>query len=135
MVRHVRQYGAARTDVCDYRTTLTALCSQAGAWGNSGVRKEAPQPLRDYLDRQPKPILKSHLRLWEELSGEYGFEAATAAMERSLRDGQLSASDARVVAARITGYGIDTPAETGPGLEVYDAAFLGQSVESRGVQA
>jgi hypothetical protein len=29
-----------------------------------------------------------------------------------------------VLAARITGYGIDTPPEPGPSLSVYDQAFL-----------
>ena len=36
----------------------------------------------------------------------------------------LSALSASVLAARITGYGITTPPETGPSLDIYDEAFL-----------
>ena len=33
-------------------------------------------------------------------------------------------SDATILAARITGYGIDTPPEPGPSLKIYDQTFL-----------
>ena len=36
----------------------------------------------------------------------------------------INICDASVLAARITGYGISTPPETGPSLEIYDEAFL-----------
>ena len=36
----------------------------------------------------------------------------------------VNKSDAVILAARITGYGIYTPPEPGPSLEVYDQAFL-----------
>ena len=51
LVRHKRMYGDIRTDVIDYATTLAVLSRNAGAWQNSGLRKELPDPLREYLDR------------------------------------------------------------------------------------
>ena len=63
IVRHRRQYGDVRTDVSDYSTTLSVLSRNAGARNNSGIRKELPDPLRDYLDGLEKPELKEKLRL------------------------------------------------------------------------
>ena len=45
-------------------------------------------------------------------------------MEMAFSRGYINICDASVLAARITGYGINTPPETGPSLEVYDEAFL-----------
>ena len=119
IVRHRRQYGDVRTDVSDYSTTLS----------NSGIRKELPDPLRDYLDGLEKPELKEKLRLMSGLNDEYGYRAAVDAMTMSLKNGDVNSSDATIIAQRITGYGIDTPPESGPSLEVYDRAFLGPGRE------
>lgn len=53
-----------------------------------------------------------------ELTNQYGFQAAACAR------GNINICDASVLAAWITGYGISTPPETGPSLEIYDEAFL-----------
>ena len=45
-------------------------------------------------------------------------------MERSIRDDELNASDATVLAERIAGFGLDTQPTPGPSLAVYDDAFL-----------
>ena len=124
LVRHDRQFGADRTDSSDYSTTLAVLSHSAGAWQNSGVRKEVTDPLREYMDGLPKPILKNCLAMMNELTGTYGFMAAVKAMDMALRDNRISASDAKIIAERITGYGIDTPSDSGPSLDVYDKAFL-----------
>lgn len=129
IVRHRRQYGDVRTDVSDYSTTLSVLSRNAGAWNNSGIRKELPDPLRDYLDGLEKPELKEKLRLMSGLNDEYGYRAAVDAMTMSLKNGDVNSSDATIIAQRITGYGIDTPPESGPSLEVYDRAFLGPGRE------
>ena len=47
----------------------------------------------------------------------------------ALHNGNINESDVTVLAARITGYGIDTPPEIGPSLNVYDYAFLPMAVE------
>ena len=59
-----------------------------------------------------------------ELTNQYGFLAAASAMEMACVRGIINICDASVLAARITGYGITTPPETGPSLEIYDEAFL-----------
>lgn len=125
LVRHRRQFGDRRTDLTDYSTTVSMLMRRCGAWNNSGVRREVPDPLREYLDHADRPLLKSCLSLLNELTQEYGFRPAATAMDLALRDGRISKSDAKIIAARITGYGIDTPPAEGPSLDVYDDTFLG----------
>jgi transposase len=124
LVRHERQFGETETEICDYGTTLALLCHKSGAWGNSGVRRETPDLLREYMDSQPRPALRNSIGIMKELTDQYGFRPALSAMEMTLRNGKLNVCDASVIAARITGYGIDTPAEAGPPLSVYDEAFL-----------
>ena len=111
-------------DVSDYTTTLAVLMKNSGAWGNSGLRQETPDALRTYMDAQPKEKLKDCLRIMNELTNQYGFQAAASAMEMACARGNINICDASVLAARITGYGISTPPEAGPSLEIYDEAFL-----------
>lgn len=121
---HRRAFGEGRTDISDYSTTLAVLMKNSGAWGNSGLRRETPDALRIYMDAQPKEKLKDCLRIMNGLTSQYGFHAAACAMEMACARGSINICDASVLAARITGYGIYTPPETGPSLEVYDKAFL-----------
>lgn len=58
------------------------------------------------------------------LNDEYGYDAAVNALAMSLKNGNVNSSDAKIIAQRITGYGIDTPPESEPSLKVYDLAFL-----------
>ena len=124
IARHRRQYGKERTDVSDYSTSLRALQKNAGAFRNSGIRKALPDPLREYMDGLERPLLKEKLRLMSRLNDEYGYAAAVDAMNKALRHGNVNASDAKIIAQRISGYGIETPPEAGPPLTVYDEAFL-----------
>lgn len=121
---HRRVFGEGRSDVSDYSTTLAVLMKNAGAWENSGLRRETPDALRAYMDAQPKEKLKDCLRIMNELTNQYGFEAAVSAMEMASARGNINICDTSVLAARITGYGIHTPPETGPSLSVYDEVFL-----------
>lgn len=123
---HRRIFGEGRSDISDYSTTLAVLMKNAGAWENSGLRKETPDMLRAYMDAQPKEKLKDCLRIMNELTNQYGFEAAVSAMELASTRGNINICDASVLAERITGYGIHTPPETGPSLAVYDEVFLGE---------
>lgn len=123
---HKRAFGNGRTDTSDHSTTLAVLMKNAGAWENSGLRRETPDALRAYMDSLPKGKLKDCLRIMNELTGQYGFPAAVSAMEMACARGKINICDASVLAARITGYGIDTPPGTGLSLAVYDAAFLGE---------
>ena len=124
LVRHRRQYGSERTDTLDYSTSLEMLSRNVGAWRNSGFRKEAPDFLREYIDNQSKAERKSTLRLLNDLSGQYGLDAAVQALQMAIQKKSVNQSDAAILAARITGYGIDTPPEPGPSLSIYDETFL-----------
>ncbi len=124
LVRHKRLYGKDRTDTRDYSTSLAMLSRNAGAWLNSGFRKEVPDLIRDYIDNQPKAERKSTLRLLNELSNQYGIQAAVDALKLAIEKNSVNKSDTAILAARITGYGIDTPPEPGPSLAIYDQTFL-----------
>lgn len=124
LIRHRRKYGKNRTDTMDYSTSLAVLSKNSGAWMNSGVRLDIPDALREYLDIQEKSVRKTYLELMSTLTDEYGYDAAVKAMELALGSGSINKSDASILAARITGYGIDTPPEAGPPLSVYDDELI-----------
>ncbi len=124
LVRHMRQYGENRTDTVDSSTSLDMLAKNIGAWNNSGFRKDAPELIREYIDGQSRAEQKSSIRLLGDLSKQYGYETAIAALEMAIKNNSVHKSDAAILAARISGYGINTPPEPGPSLSVYDAAFL-----------
>ena len=124
LVRHMRQYGNARTDTCDYSTSLEMLSKNIGAWDNSGFRKDAPELIREYIDNQPRVKRKSCVRLLSDLTKQYGYQAAVGTLELAIKSNSVNKSDTAILAARITGYGIDTPPEPGPSLEIYDQTFL-----------
>ncbi len=90
---HRRAFGDNRTDISDYSTTLSVLMKNSGAWGNSGLRHETPDVLRDYMDAQPKEKLKDCLRIMNELTNQYGFQAATSAMEMACTRGSINICD------------------------------------------
>lgn len=100
----------------------------SGAWHESGLRRETPDLLHAYLDAQPKEKRKDCLRIMNELTNQYGFQAAASAMEMAASWGNVDICDALVLAARITGYGIETPPQPEPSLSVYDEAFCGKVV-------
>ena len=76
------------------------------------------------------------MRLLNEVAHEYGYEDSLKAMEMAVKNGNVNKSDVTVLAARITGYGIETPPENGPNLSIYDELFIyGQNTLSREVHA
>lgn len=123
---HRRKYGDSRTDVSDYSTSLAMLLRNSGAWHNSGLRQQTPEPLRDYIDSQPRERRKDCLRIMNELTDQYDWPTAVKAMEMAAGRGEINICDAAVLAARVAGYGIDTPPEPGPPLTIYDQVFLGK---------
>lgn len=124
LVSHERRFRPERTDSNDYRTTLCTLTKNPGSWENSGIRRQAPALLRDYLDQQDRRNRKKQLRTLAELTSRYGLETALTAMERSIHGEHLSSCDAVVLAERIAGFGLDTKPTAGPSLALYDQAFL-----------
>ena len=53
----------------------------------------------------------------------------------AIRGNNVNKSDTAILAARITGYGINTPPGPGPSLDVYDQAFLPAKENRKGVVA
>ena len=125
LVRHRRQYGESRTDIIDYTTTLEMLNKNIGAWKNSGIRTEVPDMIRDYIDESDKQERKLCIRILSDLTKQYGYGAAEKALAMTISNGNVNTSDAAIIAARITGYGIDTPPDAGPSLAEYDRLLTG----------
>ena len=121
IVQHTRQYGSRRSDTVDYRTTLAMLMRNAGSWANSGIREMVPPALKEVMDSQPRDELKATLRAMHQLATTYSFETAIQALEAGIRINRTSFCDTAVLAARISEYGLDTAAEQGPDLKIYDA--------------
>jgi transposase len=120
LVGHTRQYGVQRSDSCDYRTSLAVLLKNVGAWPNSGIRELVPEALKALMDHQPREQLRSTLKTMHHLTLTYSFQTALEALEEGMRINRSGFCDTAILAARISGYGLDTPAETGQDLAVYD---------------
>ncbi|MGO9530804.1 MAG: IS21 family transposase [Syntrophobacteraceae bacterium] len=125
LVKHIRHYGAQRSDTCDYRTSLAVLMNNAGAWQNSGIRELVPAALKDTMDSQPRDELRATLRTMHHLTVTYSFETALQALEEGLRINRTAFCDAAALAARISGYGLDVAPGRGQDLHVYDELLLG----------
>lgn len=121
VVKHTRQYGSTRSDTLDHRTSVAMLLRNAGAWPNSGIREQVSPVLREFMDTQPRDELQATLRTLHALTNRYSFETAIAALDEGIRINRASFCDAAVLAARISEYGLDTAAEEGPDLNIYDA--------------
>lgn len=128
LVRHTRQYGSTRSDTVDYRTSLAMLLRNAGAWPNSGIRELVPAVVQEMMDNQPRSELKKTLRTLQLLTTRYSFETAVEALEEGIRINRASFCDTAVLAARISEYGLDTAAEAGPDLNIYDTLLDGAAV-------
>lgn len=117
---HRRRFGRTRTDSVDPRTSLTRLARHPGAWGNSAIREEAPEALRTCLDGYARDELRAVLQVWARLQGQYGPALALHALTDALARGRSVVADATVLAARLSTWGADRPADPGPDLAVYD---------------
>ena len=120
IVRHERRFGTQRSDSCDYRTSVAMLLKNPGAWKNSGIRESVPESLKQVMDRQSREELRSTLKTMKQLSTTYDFETALAALSEGIRINRNAFCDAAVLAARISGYGLNTPPDSGQDLSVYD---------------
>jgi len=129
LVQHARCYGSQRSDTCDYRTSLAVLMNNPGAWPNSGVREMVPLILKDAMDRQPKDDLRVTLRTMHQLTVSYNFETALQALQEGIRINRTAFTDTAVLAARISGYGLNSAPASGQDLRLYDE-FL-QKVENQ----
>ena len=121
VVQHTRQFGSRRSDTVDYRTSLAMLMRNAGSWQNSGIRELVSPALKEVMDRQPRDQLQATLRAMHQLTTTYSFETAIQALEAGIRINRTGFCDTAVLAARISEYGLDTAAEQGPDLKIYDS--------------
>ena len=119
-VVHSRRFGTERTDSLDYRTSLATLTKNIGAWRNSGVREIIPDKLRQHMDELCREDLRQTVRTLSMLTRNYSFETAVSALEAGFATQRTHFADAAVLAARMMGYGLDTPPEKGPDLTDYD---------------
>lgn len=120
LVSHPRSFSVERSDSLDHSTSLALLLKNVGAWRNSGLRGNISEELRQALDGQGRVELRKSLQLLSTLSDRYGFDTAIAAMDEAINRGSLNLCDTAVLAARLAGYGLDTPPELGPNLSQYD---------------
>ncbi len=125
VAQHTRQYGRQRSDTLDYRTSLAVLMQNAGAWKNSGVRELVSPMLKELMDNQPRDELRATLRTMHQLSTQYSFETALAALEEGIRINRTNFCDTATLAARISGYGLDTAPQPGHDLHAYDELLDG----------
>jgi len=125
LVSHPRHFGSQRSDTQDYRTSLAILMRNAGAWPNSGIREMVSDSLREVMDNQVRSDLQQTLRTMHSLSKVYDFEIAIRALDEGLKINRANFCDAAVLAARISGFGLDTAPESGPDLSGYDSLLRG----------
>lgn len=121
LVSHIRRFGKERTDSIDYRTSLSVLMRNVGAWPNSGVREMMPSSIRTYFDSMERDTLKDALRTLNLLSRNYSFERALEAFGMAIRNpGRTPFCDAAVFAARLADVGLGEEFQCSPDLAVYD---------------
>jgi len=125
MASHTRCYGQQRSDTCDYRTSISVLLNSPGAWPNSGIRELVPEALRKAMDSQQKDELRTTLRTMHHLTASYSFETALQALEEGLRINRMAFCDTAALAARISGYGLDSIPSRGQDLHLYDELLQG----------
>jgi hypothetical protein len=121
---HSRKYGAARTDITDYRTTISQLVKTPGAWRNSGLRGFLTGRLRDEMDGQNPGDLRDTLRTMNNLWDVFGLETAISALEEAAAAGRLDRASSTVIAMRLATQGLFPAHPPGPDLEIYDRQLL-----------
>ena len=121
---HPRAYGDAPTSSEDPSRQLELLCNRPGAWANSQVREALPDPLREWLDRQEKTVLRESLHTLKHADRDHGWHNAVTAMLQVLETtGTVDRASVELDAARLAdgkgGIEYDEPVD----LTEYDQAF------------
>ena len=121
---HPRAYGDAPTSSEDPSRQLELLCNRPGAWANSQVREALPDPLREWLDRQGKTVLRESLHTLKHADRDHGWQNAVTAMLQVLETtGTVDRASVELDAARLAdgkgGIEYDEPVD----LTEYDQAF------------
>ncbi len=125
IISYPREYGGKATCSDNVLSDLRLLGRKPGAFRNSHVRDMLTQSVKNHLDSLGKTELRTQVETMAELTGSVGFDTVSKAMDETLRrTDRLSTSDLRIVCLRMSGYGIDTPPESGPSLADYDNLLM-----------
>jgi hypothetical protein len=121
---HPRAYGDMPTSSEDPSRQLELLGNRPGAWPNGQVGQALPDPLREWLDRQEKTVLREGLHTLKHADRDHGWQNAVTAMLQILETtgttnragGEL---DTARLAAGTRAVDYDEPVD----LTEYDQAF------------
>jgi transposase len=106
LTTHKRMYGTTRTDSIDFRTSVSRLFQNPGAWRNSGIREIIPPVLKDTMDKLEKQHLKEALGIMKHLCAHYSFETCIQAMTQAALNNCMDNHSAMVLAARMSSSGL-----------------------------
>ena len=117
LVTHMRSFGSTRTDTNDYSTSIAMLTKNVGAWGNSGVRMDASEDLRNLMDSLDRKNQRNMLKYLQQLTDQYGYDTALDTLSYVAKSGVITEESINQAAAQISLFGnadVTTP------LEQYD---------------
>lgn len=104
IVSHKRLYGRERQQRMDWLPYLTQLSRRPAALKYSGVYAMMPEPLQQWVERQPRDAVGKALSVIAELTERSDFHTACAAVSDSLRQGVCDADSLEALYDRITRY-------------------------------
>lgn len=124
-----REFGEERTTTSDALTQLESLQYKAGSWPNSILREQMPSnTVRSYIDSLARKDAGESLRALCAAAHLFSYPVALDAFEQCLAGiKHPSADDVRIVARRISTYGLCEPENaTGVDLSKYDVLVSGK---------
>ncbi|MCY0909736.1 MAG: IS21 family transposase [Sulfobacillus thermotolerans] len=101
IVQHRRQFGAARTESLDARTTLHQLWKKPGAWRNSTLREWVPPAVQHLLDEAVRDDLKDWLHALSDVADRYDFDHAIQSFLQASRQNHVAYADIIVASDRL----------------------------------
>lgn len=126
--RHLRQYGADRTDSIDYRTTVHRVAQNPGAWRNSALREGLPGTVRVALDAAVRADLHQALKALAHCTDRWSFDHAVRALEEAMHLGRQQYTDIVAVASRLA-LAPDHPPAHPVDLGQFDVLLEGRAVQ------
>ena len=125
--RHRRRFGSKRTESIDASSQLRLLTRRPKGWKNSRIRESMPRSVVCHLDSLDAEGLRRDLRLLYDACERSGLDATLDALDILAKehDDFPDFFQVGVLAARIAGFGLDTPPEGAADLASYDVLFLG----------
>jgi hypothetical protein len=124
---HRRRFGSVRTESVDALAQLRLLVRRPRGWQNSRIRSTMPHAVVKHLDACGADQLRRDLKLLYDACERSGMNATLDALGiiAQEHDDFPDFFQVGVLAARIAGFGLDTPPEGSADLSCYDLVFLG----------